>query len=226
MKDSEARSTRHETRNRKNKPYFLLQAICFLLLFSFQPPTFSFDDRYLVVKSKDSKADKKEEPEVKKEPINESEYEPVLVGALLENPEKYLNKKIKFRGKFSSFTALALDYEPAMRASKDYISICIFSNDSKVPLSELKLAFPVKEAKENQVIRELEESDLIEIYGKSFSAALGEPWVDILEIKKLESANKKTEKEIKEVKEPAKSQDKKSSDKKDSKKKKSKKESK
>lgn len=194
---------------------FLLIALSFTILTS----------QYLSAKTDKPNEDKKE-AEVKKEPINESEYAPVLVGALLENPEDYLNKKIKFRGKFSSFTTLALDYEPAMRASKDYISICIFRNDSKVPLSELKLAFPVKEAKDNQVIRELEEGDLIEIYGKSFSAALGEPWVDIVEIKKLESANKKTEKELKEAKESDKSQDKKSSDKKDTKKKKSKKESK
>lgn len=149
--------------------------------------------------SKKSKSTKKteetteeKEKKEKKQPINESEYEPVLIGALLENPENYINKKIKFRGRFSSFTTLALDYEPAMRKSKDYISICLFRADSKIPLSELKLAYPVKDAKEDEVVRDLEEFDLLEIYGTAFSAALDEPWVDIVSMKKLESAPKKS----------------------------------
>ena len=130
----------------------------------------------------------------KKEIINEAEYESILVGALLDNPKDFIDKKIKLRGKFSSFTTLALDYEPALRKSKDYISLCIFRPDSKIPLSELKLAYPLKEAKENLVIRDLEEGDVLEIYGKIFSAALDEPWVDILSIKKIESAAKKEDK--------------------------------
>lgn len=146
--------------------------------------------------SKKSKSVKLEtegkEEKKKKEPINESEFEPVLVGALLENPTSYLNKQIKFRGRFSSFTTLALDYEPALRKSKDYISICLFRADSKIPLSELKLAYPVADAKEDKIIRDLEESDLLEIYGKVFSGALDEPWVDIISIKKIESASKKS----------------------------------
>ena len=130
----------------------------------------------------------------KKEIINEAEYESILVGALLDNPKDFIDKKIKLRGKFSSFTTLALDYEPALRKSKDYISLCIFRPDSKIPLSELKLAYPLKEAKENLVIRDLEEGDVLEIYGKVFSSALDEPWVDILSIKKIESAAKKEDK--------------------------------
>ena len=98
--------------------------------------------------------DTKTENKVKKK-IKEEEFQPLLIGTLLDKPEEYIRKKIKFRGKFSSFTTLALDYKPAMRKSKDYISICIFRPDSKIPLSELKLAYPVNEAKENQVIREL-----------------------------------------------------------------------
>ena len=133
----------------------------------------------------------KEEKDKKKVEINEIEFKPVFIGALLENPSDFIEKKIKFRGKFSSFTTLALDYEPALRKSKDYISICIFRPDSKIPLSELKLAYPIKEAKENLVIRELEEGDLIEIYAQVFNAALGEPWADIISIKKLESNSKK-----------------------------------
>lgn len=142
-------------------------------------------------------AKKKEDPEEKKkEPIkiNETEFEPVLIGKLLGNPQDFLNKKIKFRGKFSSFTTLALDYKDALRKSKDYISICIFRPDSKIPLSELKLAYPLKDAKENEVIKELEEGDLLEIYGQVFSTALDEPWVDIISFKKIQGAAKKEDK--------------------------------
>ncbi|MBI3590733.1 MAG: hypothetical protein HY094_05055 [Candidatus Melainabacteria bacterium] len=149
------------------------------------------------IDEENSKEKKKKEP---KEPINESEYNPVLLGALLESPGSYLDKKIKIRGRFSSFTTLALDYKPAMRKSKDYISLCLFRADGKIPLSELKLAYPVKEAKEDPVIRELEEGDLVEMYGKVFSTALDEPWVDIISIKKIESANKNSSNKIAEEK--------------------------
>ncbi len=149
-------------------------------------------------KKDDTSEDKKKEKKIE---INESEFKSAQIGALLEHPENFIDKKIKFRGKFSSFTTLALDYEPALRKSKDYISICIFRPDSKIPLSELKLAYPVKEAKENLVIRELEEGDLIEIYAQVFSAALDEPWADILQIKKIESADKsKNDKKDKDAK--------------------------
>ena len=194
--------------------YFLLLVSCFLLLVCTP-----------VLAAKKDKVEKKEEDsKPKKEPINESDFQPILIGALLEKPQDYIGKKIKFRGKFSSFTTLALDYPPAKRSSKDYISICIFRTDSKIPLSELKLAYPVKEAKEDEVIRELEEGDLIEIYGEAFSAALDEPWIDILQIKMIESAPKKTE--DKKIKGSEKSQDNKPSGGKEVKKKKTKKESK
>lgn len=137
------------------------------------------------------KQEEKSEDKKKKVEIVESEFQPILLGALLESPKNYLDKKIKLRGKFSSFTTLALDYEPAMRKSKDYISISIFRPDTKIPLSELKLAYPLSEAKENQVIRDLDEGDLLEIYGQVFSAALDEPWVDIISIKSLEKPKEK-----------------------------------
>ena len=215
------------TRDREAKKQISYENICeltSLLLTSLLLASFS--TQYVFAKSKKSADGKKEEAtEAKKEPINESDFQPVLIGSLLEKPQDYIGKKIKFRGKFSSFTTLALDYKPAMRASKDYISICIFRADSKIPLSELKLAYPVKEAKENQVIRELEEGDLIEIYGEVFSAALDEPWADILQIKIIESAPKKEDKEVKGAKGTEKSQNKPSAEK-EIKKKKNKKESK
>ena len=190
-----ARSTNHEI----GRIFFsfMLHALCLMLLFT-QLPVSSFD---LIVKTKKTVKDKTSKEEAKaglksastekKIPVNESDFQPILIGVLLENPQDYIDKKIKFRGKFSSFTTLALDYKPAMRSSKDYISICIFRTDSKIPLSELKLAYPVKEAKEDLVIREMEEGDLLEIYGKVFSSALDEPWVDILQIKKIESSSTK-----------------------------------
>ena len=142
-------------------------------------------------KEKEEKKEEKEKKKKKKKLIIESEFEPILIGALLEKPETFQEKKIKFRGKFSSFTTLALDYKPALRESKNFISICLFRPDSKIPLAELKLAYPVEEAKEDEVIQELEEDDLIEIYGKVFSSALDEPWVDIVSIKMLEKAPSK-----------------------------------
>ena len=216
------RDQRSEIRDQRNF-FFLFSTICVLFLLTSHLSSLSSDSKHLIAKSKKTvEADKKdEETKVKKEPINESDFQPVLIGVLLENPQDYIGKKIKFRGKFSSFTTLALDYKPAMRASKSYISICIFRTDSKIPLSELKLAYPVKEAKEDQIIRELEEGDLLEIYGEVFSAALDEPWVDILEIKMIESVPKKTE--DKEVKRAEKLQNDKPSDGKEVKKKKVKK---
>ncbi len=201
----------------------IFSILCLLCFFTSSLSALSYDSKFLIAKVKKNTEDKKEETaKEKKEPINEADFQPILIGVLLEKPQDYIKKKIKFRGKFSSFTTLALDYKPAMRASKEYISICIFRSDSKIPLSELKLAYPVKEAKENQIIRELEEGDLLEIYGEVFSAALDEPWVDILEIKMIESAPKKTE--DKEIKGAEKSQDSNPSSKTETKNKKNKKE--
>ena len=151
----------------------------------------SLDESSISLDKKGNNEKNEEKEKQKKEPFRESEYEPVLIGKLLQDPKSYLEKKIVIKGKFSSFTTLALDYPPAMRKSKDYISLCIFRPDSKIPLSELKLAYPVSEAKESDVIKELEENDLIEIYGKVFSAALDEPWVDIVQLKSLTVKDKK-----------------------------------
>ena len=169
----------------------LLLTSCFLL----NSCAYSYNNNNnLLVKSKenkqDVKGDNKEETPKKTEKIDESQFKPVLLGVLLEKPENFIREKIRFRGKFSSFTTLALDYEPALRKSKDYLSICIFRSDSKIPLSELKLAYPMKDAMDNQLIKDLEEGDLLEINGEVFSAALGEPWVDIVSFKILDKTHK------------------------------------
>ena len=175
--------------------YKILLLICTILLL--QHPLYAYisPDRITIskkVKDNTDKDKKSEEKKKKKEPINESEFSSILVGALLSNPQEYLGKKIKIRGKFSSFSTLALDYPPALRSSKEYISLCLFRNDSKIPLGELKLAFPVEEAKEDPIIRDLQEGDVLELYGQVFSTALEEPWVDILSLKKIASAPSKT----------------------------------
>ena len=167
---------------------------CLLLLASCFITQHSVVAKQTKQKIEGKKKDKQEEVKKELPKINESEFEPILIGKLLENPKNLIGKKIKIKGKFSSFTTLALDYEPALRKSKDYISLCIFRPDSMVPLSELKLAYPLKEAKENPVIVELQEDDLLEIYGEVFSAALDEPWVDIISIKDLGGPSKKEDK--------------------------------
>lgn len=176
----------------RTKQYACLFLLSLFLMSISYVGVYSREHNNLYKVSKNKKENKKEgsKKEEKKEPVNEKEFEPILIGTLLNNPSNFIDKKIKFRGKFSSFTTLALDYNPAMRNSKDYISICIFRPDSNIPLSELKLAYPVKDAKEDSVIKELEEGDLLEIYGKVFSAALDEPWVDIIVMKRIQAANK------------------------------------
>ena len=159
-------------------------------------PALSLD---LISKSKEKKTEdkKNETPEKKpKTEINESEYKNIMIGQLLTSPTDAIDKKVKFKGKFNSFTTLALDYNPAMRSSKDYISITIFRPDTQIPLGELKMAYPVEEAKEDDVIKGLEKGDVIEIYGKGFSAALDEPWLDINKIKLIESINPKNKEEL------------------------------
>lgn len=154
-----------------------------------------------VISEKDKESDKKQEKQKekkkKKKTIIESEFAPVLIGALLADPHSFLNKKVTFRGKFSSFTTLALDYKPALRESKKFISICLFRVGSNIPLSELKLAYPVEEAKEDEIIKDLEEGDLLEIFGEVFSDALDEPWIDIIAIKKLQDASNDLKKDKK-----------------------------
>lgn len=180
---------------------FKALSVSLLLCFYFCFPSFGLDPSLLIGKKAKSKTEEKATEEPKKKVINEADYEPILLGSILDKPEEFIGKKIKIKGKFSSFTTLALDYEGAMRKSKDYISLCIFRPDSKIPLSELKLAYPVKDAKEDPIIRELEEGDVLEINGEVFSAALSEPWVDIITIKILEHGAKSLENKLAQEKE-------------------------
>lgn len=97
---------------------------------------------------------------------------------LVDNPDAYLNKKVKIVAVFDKFSILGLDYKPAMKSSEKYITFLIqrpnVSND--IPLSELK-NFLTREMAEKFI--ELNNGDTIEYTGTVFSTALGDVWVDV-----------------------------------------------
>lgn len=125
----------------------------------------------------------------KPEPVIEN-VQNVNAEQLVDKPHEYLNKNIKFVANFHGFTTLALDYKPAMRPSKTHLSFLVFRDNSKIPLSELKLAMVIPKEKDpdNVLLAQLKEGDQLEITGKVFNTALDEPWVDVLRLKKLKSA--------------------------------------
>lgn len=113
---------------------------------------------------------------------------------VVARPNNYLNKNIKIIATFNKFSTLGLDYKPAFRSSKDYISFLIKRDDVKdhtIPLSELKIFIKRKKAEK---LIDLESGDIIEIKGKVFSTALGDTWMDAYEIKVLEKKKKKEDK--------------------------------
>ena len=103
-----------------------------------------------------------------------------------------MGKNIKFKADFFAFSNLALNYKPAMRPQKKYISLLVYRPKSKVPFSELKLAMKIPKEKDpkNKMLTSLQDGDTVEITGNVFSTALDEPWVDVLQLKKLKSAKK------------------------------------
>ncbi|MCD7878897.1 MAG: hypothetical protein LUG16_03065 [Candidatus Gastranaerophilales bacterium] len=113
---------------------------------------------------------------------------------VVNNSAKYLNKNITFTADFVAFTSLGLDYKPAYRNAEKYIGILIKRDDVKnnvIPLSEMKI-FLTREIAEKNV--DLETGDKIQISGKVFSTALGDPWVDVTTFKVLSKKEKKAEK--------------------------------
>ena len=146
--------------------------------------------------NKDKKADPKK---VEKEEEEEDEKEPVLTNViplttetLVEKAKDYMGKNIKFKADFFAFSNLALNYKPAMRPQKKYISLLVYRPKSKVPFSELKLAMKIPKEKDpkNKMLTSLQDGDTVEITGNVFSTALDETWVDVLQLKKLKSAKK------------------------------------
>ena len=110
---------------------------------------------------------------------------------VVKTPQKYLNKTIVMNATFDKFSILGLDYKPAMRSSEKYIGILIKRDDvidHTVPLSEMKM-FLKRDLAEKNI--NLESEDKVQITGKVFSTALGDPWVDITDIKITQKAPKK-----------------------------------
>ena len=108
---------------------------------------------------------------------------------VVANPEAYLGKSIKMKATFDKIATLGLDYKPAYRSSQDYISFLIKRDDvtdHTIPLSEMKIFIKRTEAEK---FIDLDSGDVIEIYGKVFSTALSDPWVDV---NKLVVVQKKT----------------------------------
>lgn len=105
-------------------------------------------------------------------------------------PEKYMNKNVKFRAKFDKYATLGLDYKPAFRSSEKYITFLIQRSNvttHNVPLSELKIFLDRKEAEKHI---DLDSGDEVEVAGHVFSNALGDVWMDAEQFIVL--TNKKT----------------------------------
>lgn len=116
--------------------------------------------------------------------------------AVVINPYNYLNKYVQFPAKFNKFSTLGLDYPPAMRESQAYIGMLIERDDVGsdsivIPLSEMKLFLKRSDAEK---LTDLEARDRIFIKGKVFSVALGDPWIDIIEVKVLPKESGKANK--------------------------------
>lgn len=112
----------------------------------------------------------------------------VTTDDLVDKPHEYLGKNVKFTAPFVAFSNLALDYKPAYRSSKTHISLLVSRAKKKLPLSELKIAMMTpkdEKGPETQLLSALKEGDTLEITAKVFSAALDDPWVEILRLKKI-----------------------------------------
>lgn len=127
---------------------------------------------------------------------NETKINYVKVSPLnvVNNPASYLNKNISFNAEFVGFSSLGLDYKPAFREPSKYISVLIKRDDittHTVPLSEMKIFMPRTLAEKHM---DMEQGDKIQISGKVFSTALGDPWVDIDDLKVLTKKENKEQK--------------------------------
>lgn len=121
-------------------------------------------------------------------PKNEIATTPLVI---VGSPQSYLNKDVKFKATFDKFSGLGLDYKPALRTSQDYIGILVKRDDVKdhtIPLSELKMFLKRSEAEKHI---DLNSGDIVEIHGKVFSNALGDPWLDVTQFIVLTPKEKK-----------------------------------
>ncbi|MBX9695132.1 MAG: hypothetical protein K2Z81_22290 [Cyanobacteria bacterium] len=150
---------------------------------------------------KDDKDDAGEEKD-KEEKTSETVKKPkppitnvteVTSAKLVDGPKEFLNKNVRFTSEFFAYSNLALGYKPAFRDPKKYISFLVYRPNSKVPYSELKLAMLIPDEKDpkdptNVMLNKLKVGDTIEVTGKVFSTALDEPWIDVLDLKRLKAA--------------------------------------
>jgi len=104
---------------------------------------------------------------------------------LVKFPNRYLDKNITMNCRFDKFSTLGLDYKPAHKSSEDFISFLIKRDDTlnDIPLSELKIFLDKKTAEK---FINLKSGDDITVTGKVFSAALGDPWVEVTKLEKVE----------------------------------------
>ena len=127
-------------------------------------------------------------------PVSPLQGTPTQVKAtdLVKNPDAYLNKNVKITGIFDKFVTIGLDYKPAFRDSKDYISFLIRKDEIQghiIPMSELKILISRKTAEKQ--LAKIESGDKIEIEGKMFSAALGDPWIEACKVTIIAKKEKK-----------------------------------
>jgi hypothetical protein len=144
-------------------------------------------------KGADKAGEKAEKPPAKPAPeIVIENVVDVQPERLVDQPNAYLNKNVRFTANFFTYSSLALDYKPIMRSAKTHLSFLVLRNNSKVPLSELKLAMVIpkdEKGTDAKLLLELKEGDQVEITGKVAGVALDEPWVDVLKLKRLKAAN-------------------------------------
>lgn len=118
------------------------------------------------------------------------QYQDVNALSVVSNPNRYLRRNIRIKGKFDKFATLGLDYAPAMRSSEKYITFLIQRPDitnHNIPLSELKI-FLKKEVAEKHI--DLDAGDEVEFTGRIFSTALGDAWMDVDDFKVVNKINK------------------------------------
>jgi hypothetical protein len=122
--------------------------------------------------------------------VNEQNYITAASLDIVANPDKYLQKNVKFKAKFDKFSTLGLDYKPAFRDSQKYISFLIKRDDvtdHTIPLSEMKIFIKREDAEK---FIDLDSGDVIEVYGKVFSNALTDAWVDVDKLAVVEQKKK------------------------------------
>lgn len=168
----------------KNK--IIIAIVVFVLGFTFSSTLLSVNaEGQKVQKTTVTTVEKSEKSVLNKKLQKAPQMQPAQVEAvsvkpldLVENPDNYLNKKVKITANFDKFSILGLDYKPAMRSSENYITFLVqrpnVTND--IPLSELK-NFLSRDMAEKFI--DLNNGDVIEYTGTLFSSALGDAWVDV-----------------------------------------------